>query len=127
MYQILRHNADSNVVQKAEISTERQINTLDLKASDETFNNFISFLDEKCIEGLDIVYGKFSGFTSPILSQLQLGAISDKFKATMPRNYHAISSLLNKSTKSNFTRLQKVKGQWDRDVLYTFLTILRKR
>jgi len=64
------------------------------------------------MEGLDSIYDQFSGFTSPILSQKQLGAISDKSKATMPRYYHAISSLLNKSIVSNLSRLQSLKGQW---------------
>ena len=73
------------------------------------------------------MYGDFAGFTSPILCQRKLSQISDMFKATLPTYYHALSSLLNKSSKSNVARFKSLQGQWDRNILYQFLTICRKR
>ena len=49
------------------------------------------------------------------------------FKSTLPKYYHAFSSLLNKSDKTNIKRLQGLQGQWDRDILYQFITLCCKR
>ena len=119
--------AVTNVVNKAEISTDRLVNKLELKASDPAFVRFREFIDEQCIQSLDSIYGEFSGFTSPILSQKQLSAISDMSKLTLLKHYHAISSLLNKVNKATVTRLQNLHGQWDHDILYHFITISRNQ
>ena len=63
----------------------------------------------------------------PIHSQRQLSAILDLFKSTLPRYYHAIGSLLNKTDKANVTSFNHLQGQWDCDILYHFITICRKR
>ena len=117
----------AKVVKKAEVSTERLMATLNLKASDPIFEAFQIFVDETCLQALDAMYGGFAGFTSPILSQRQLSAISDLFKSTLPCYYHAIGSVLNKIEKANVTRFNHLQGQWDRDILYQFITICRKR
>ena len=119
--------AIAKVVQKSDVSTERLVKCLDLKASDPAFVAFREFVDDTCLNALDAMHGDFVGFTSPILSQRKLSAISDMFKATLPTYYHALSSLLNKSSKLNVSRFKSLQGQWDCDILYQFLTICRKR
>ena len=118
--------AVAKVVRDSEISTDRLVNCLDLKASNPAFVAFREFVDESCLKALDAIYGDFAGFTSPILSQRTLSQISDMFKGTLPIYYHALSSFLNKSSKSNVKRFESLQGQWDRDILYQFLTICRK-
>ena len=109
-----------------DVSTERLLKCLDLKAGDPAFVAFRDFVDDSCLIALDAMYGDFAGFTSPILCQRKLSQISDMFKATLPTYYHALSSLLNKSSKSNVTIFKSLQGQWDCDILYQFLTICRK-
>ena len=99
---------------------------LELSASNPDFTRIQSFVGEQCLQSLDSMYGQFLGFTSPILSQKQLSDISDMFKLTLPKYYHVISLLLNKSNKSTVTQLQNLHNQWDHDILYQFITISRK-
>ena len=89
--------AVTKVVKKAEISTERLIKELDLKASNPAFVKFRNFIDGLCLKALDCLYGDFAGFTSPILSQKQITSISDMFKSSLSKYYHALSSILNKA------------------------------
>ena len=105
------HVAVSKVVKKSEISTESLVKELHLNANDDQFVAFRTYVDDTHLQALDTMYGKFSGFTSPILSQSQLTSISDTFKSTLPKYYHAFSSLLNKPDKMNVKRLQGLQGQ----------------
>ena len=73
------------------------------------------------------MYGDFSGFTSPIISQKQLSKFLDMFKSSLPKHYHIFSSLLNKLSKVNVTQLKNLQGQWDHNILYQFITLSRKR
>ena len=102
--------AVAKVVQQSEVSTENLVKCLELKATKPAFIAFCNFVDDTCLNALDAMYGSFSAFTSPILSQRQLSAISDMFKTTLPRYYHALSAVLNKSTKSNVTRFENLQG-----------------
>ena len=111
------------VVQTADISTAKLVKELELDASDASFWRFQTFVEEKCLHALDSMYGQFSSFTGPVLTQRTLSAISDAFKTTLPKQYHSISTLLNKMKYNNNTRYIHLQGQWDREILYLFLTI----
>ena len=89
-----------------------------LRANDSSFKCFRDFVDEKCLEALDSMYGEFSCLTNPILSQKTLSEISDMFKSTLSKYYYVISALLNKAKYMNVTRKIDIQAQWDRDILY---------
>ena len=76
---------------------------------------------------LDSMYGEFTSFTGPILTQSTLSEIADKFKTTLPKHYHRINVLLNRSKYFNVLRFCHLRGQWDCKVLYIFLAISQKR
>ena len=83
--------------------------------------------DQKCLNALDKVYGEFSGFTTPILTQETLSIITDSFRCTFPKHYHAISSLLNRARFYNQKKFKYLLGQWDQENLYQFLLMCRKQ
>ena len=84
------------VVRSAEVSTAKLVKELELDVSNSDFLAFRQLVDQKCLNALDKVYGEVSGFTAPILTQETLSIIADSFKCTLPKHYHAISSLLGK-------------------------------
>ena len=95
--------AVNSVVPTADISTATLIKELELNASDANFWRFQTFAEEKCLHALDSMYGQFSRFTGPVLTQRTLSAISDAFKTTLPKQYHSISALLNQTRYYNNT------------------------
>ena len=115
------------VVRTANISTTKLVKELELDASDANFRRFQTFVEHKCLDALDSMYGQFSRFTGPILTQTTLSAISDEFKTTLPKQYHSISALLNRARYYNVTQFMHLQGQWDQEILYQFLTISCKR
>ena len=123
----LENAAVTKVIKRADMSTEHLVKECELKAMNLAFIHFREYVNSVCLEALDSIYGDFAGFTSPIISQKQLSKISDMFKSTLPKYYHIFSSLLNKSSKANVSRLKNLQGQWDCDILYQFITLSRKR
>ena len=115
------------VVRTANISTAKLVKELKLDASDLNFQQFQTFVEQKCLDALDSMYGQFSSFTGPILTRHTLSTISDEFKTMLPKQYHSIWALLNRARYYNMTRFVHLQGQWDREILYQFLTISRKR
>ena len=88
----------------------------------DAFVDFTDFVDQKCKESLDQMYGKFAGFTDPIINQKTLSEISDMFKSTLSKSYHIVAVLLNKADYLERESKKSMRGQWDRDILYQFLT-----
>ena len=70
------HNAISQVIKSSEISTEGLVNALELKAKDEAFAGFREYVDGTCLQALSSIYSTFLGFTTLIISQIQLTTIS---------------------------------------------------
>ena len=64
---------------------------------------------------------------SPILDQKQITVISDMFKLSLSKYHHALCSLLYKTRKANVSLFENLQGQWDRDILYQFITVCRKQ
>ena len=63
----------------------------------DAFMDFRDFVDQKCKESLDHMYGEFAGLTSPIINQKKLSEITDMFKSTLSKSYHVIAALFNKA------------------------------
>ena len=60
------------------------------------FVEFRNLVDSKMKLAVENLYGKFSEFTAPIISQATLAEFSECFKLKLPRQYFAIMVLLNK-------------------------------
>ena len=115
------------MVKTAEVSTYKLVKGLQLDASDTNFENFQKFVNDQCFLVLDSMYGEFASFTGPILTQSTLSEIAGRFKTTLPKHYHSISALLNRSKNYNLVRFHHLRGQWDCKILYMFLAISQKR
>ena len=115
--------AVNTVVKTANIFTVKLVKELEIDTSDNNFTQFRNFVEEKCWFALDSIYGDFASFTGPTLLQATLHAISDEFKTTLPKYYHSISALLNRTRYFNVKQFKHLQGQWDHEILYQFLTI----
>jgi hypothetical protein len=76
------------------ISTERLTRHLNLDNRDPTFIAFKTYFDHVAKDAIMDVYGGFSAFTTPLLTQRVLAEVADKFKQDLPQLYSAISLLL---------------------------------
>jgi hypothetical protein len=81
------------------ISTERLTRHLHLDNKDPTFQAFREYFDGVAKAAIMDVYGGFSAFTTPLLSQHVLAEVADRFKTDFPQFYSAISIFLNKQVR----------------------------
>jgi hypothetical protein len=81
------------------ISTERLTRHLHLDQSDPTFVAFRDYFDSVAKAAIMDVYGGFSAFTTPLLSQHMLAEVAERFKQDLPHIYSTISLLLNKQVR----------------------------
>ena len=82
------------------ISTERLTRHLHLNDKDPKYIAFRNHLDVTIKSRILDVYGQFSKFTSPILTQQVLSEFAELFKTTLPHYYTNISILLNKQVST---------------------------
>ena len=115
------------VIRSAEVSTAKLVKELELNASNTEFVAFRQLVDQKCLDALDCVYEEFSGFTTPILTQETLSIITDSFKCTLPKHYHAISSLLNCARFYNQSRFKHLLAMGSRNSLPISLNISKEK
>jgi hypothetical protein len=88
---------------KAEpISTERLTRHLNLSDKDPKFIEFRNHIDTVTKNAILEVYGNFSEFTTPILTQHTLSEFAELFKTTLPQHYTTLSLLLNKQVSTLF-------------------------
>ena len=92
---LAKKEKDSEIVKykNAEISDSRLKKHLSLKAGNEQLRAFVSFVDSSCLNAIDRLYGRFSTYSSPILSQDVLNCFVSKFKTLLPTQYKAITCL----------------------------------
>jgi hypothetical protein len=109
-----------------DISTARIEKHLNLDNADEPFALFRDHMESFVRDAVLSVFGQFSPFTSPILSENDMFLLASRFKATLPKYYEIISILLNKQKYKNHSRSMST-AQWDRYVLYVFCSTMRMR
>ena len=78
-----KNNAVHETVQNSDISTNQLVKELKLEGNVDSFVDFRDFVDQKCMESLDHMYGELAGLTSPIINQKTLSEITDMFKSTL--------------------------------------------
>ena len=109
----------------ATISDVRFQKHLCLSQGDESMKTFVSKIDRVCRAAIDNLYGKFSTYATPILSQRVLNEFVTDFKEMLPTQYKAITFLIGKESGHN--RVLKNKWLWDRYATYIFFVMLRIR
>jgi hypothetical protein len=80
----------------APISTERITKYLELADKHPAFVEFCTALDDSIKDAIVDLYGKFSEFTTPLISQRTIAGFANRFKTTLPIQYNAILVFLNK-------------------------------
>ena len=111
----------------SKISSKRIIAQYSLPASDEGFKTFSRKFDDVTKAAVLDIYGKFSEFTTPILSLDKITELANVFQAQIPRYYEMISTLLNREQYSRLKRSHDSKLLWDHFILYTFCMLMRIR
>ena len=89
-------NEQIKAYKNAPISTERMTKYLELADKHPAFIEFRTALDDSIKKEVDNLYGKFSEFTTPLLSQHAIAGFANQFKTKLPRQYHTILVFLNK-------------------------------
>ena len=92
--------AQTKTYKDAPISTKRFTEYLALADKHPALVDFRKELDDYIKNAIDNLYGKFSEFTTPLISQAAIAGFVDKFKTTLPIQYNGILVLLNKHVRS---------------------------
>ena len=110
------------------ISSKRIAAHYSLPASDEAFKSFVKTFDDVTRAAVLDIYGKFSEFTTPILSLDQITLLANAFRNKIPHYFEMISTLLNRERYVRHKRAQySQKKLWDHFILYTFCMLMRIR
>ena len=88
--------AQTKAYKSAPISTKRFTEYLALADKNPAFVQFRDALDDYIKNEIDNLYGKFSEFTTPLISQAAIAGFADRFKTKLPVQYNGILVLLNK-------------------------------
>jgi len=121
------HSVNLLKYKESKISSKRIIAQYTLPASDEGFKTFSRKFDDVTKAAVLDIYGKFSEFTTPILSLDKITELANVFQAQIPRYYEMISTLLNREQYSRLKRSHDSKLLWDHFILYTFCMLMRIR
>ena len=121
------HSVNLLKYKESKISSKRIIAQYSLPASDEGFKTFSRKFDDVTKAAVLDIYGKFSEFTTPILSLDKITELANVFQAQIPRYYEMISTLLNREQYSQLKRSHNSKLLWDHFILYTFCMLMRIR
>jgi hypothetical protein len=121
------HSVNLLKYKESKISSKRIIAQYSLPASDEGFKTFSRKFDDVTKAAVLDIYGKFSEFTTPILSLDKITELANVFQAQIPRYYEMISTLLNREQYSRLKRSHDSKLLWDHFILYTFCMLMRIR
>ena len=121
------HSVNLLKYKESKISSKRIIAQYSLPACDEGFKTFSRKFDDVTKAAVLDIYGKFSEFTTPILSLDKITELANVFQAQIPRYYEMISTLLNREQYSRLKRSHDSKLLWDHFILYTFCMLMRIR
>jgi hypothetical protein len=122
------HSVNLLKYKESKISSKRIIAQYSLPACDEQgFKTFSRKFDDVTKAAVLDIYGKFSEFTTPILSLDKITELANVFQAQIPRYYEMISTLLNREQYSRLKRSHDSKLLWDHFILYTFCMLMRIR
>jgi hypothetical protein len=109
------------------ISSKRINAQYSLPACDEGFKTFSKKFDDVTKAAVLDIYGKFSEFTTPILSLDQITELANVFHKEIPHYYEMISTLLNREQYAQHKRTYNSKLLWHHFILYTFCMLMRIR
>ena len=97
--------AQTKTYKDAPISKKRFTEYLTLADKHPAFVEFRTSLDDYIKYVIDNLYGKFSEFTTPLISQAAIAGFADKFKTTLLVQYNGILVLLNKHVSTSLILL----------------------
>ena len=109
----------------APVSDDRLKAHIGLASDSEPLREFKAYIDSVCKKTIDSLYGRFSTFASPILTQPVLTNFTNQFKLILPVQFKVLVSMIGKD--DNKERTLKNKWLWDRYAFYQFVHMLRIR
>ena len=120
------------------ISTKRLQNLLMVDANDENFIAFRNIIDDMVKSAICQLYGRFSEYTQPIITQSMLRHMENAFRSLLPVQYHACRAMIGKQSVINIDSEETMNNDssplnirlnqtWDRYILYLFIQQCRVR
>ena len=113
------------------VSTARMHEMICVENNDDAFEEFKVVVDSTIKKAVFSLYGQFSEFTLPIITQDMLINMENAFRRLLPTQYHCIRSMMGKAVRrdpSTTTQEQEFRErQWDRYAFYTFIQQCRLR
>ena len=120
------------------ISTKRLQNLLMVDANDENFIAFRNIIDDMVKSAICQLYGRFSEYTQPIITQSMLRHMENAFRSLFPVQYHACRAMIGKQSVINIDSEETMNNDssplnirlnqtWDRYILYLFIQQCRVR
>ena len=117
----LQHQAD---LEEA-VSTSRMHDIICVKNKDSAFKEFRNVVDYDIKNAEYSLYGQFSEFTLPIITQEMFRTMENTIRHFLPTQYHCICSMMGKLARKDpetTTPEQEMRErQWDRYAFYTFI------
>ena len=112
------------------LSTQRIQDAIFLKSGEPEYSLFHDLVDESIKSAIKGIYGKFSTFTTPIVTQSMLQDFKNVFRQMLPVQYHAHQTMMGKpvnlSPDAALTDDQRMMEQLhDRFVLFDFMHLAR--
>ena len=110
---------------KEAVSTSRMHDVICVPNKNVKFEEFRNLVDSEIKNAIYSLYGQFSEFTEPIITQIMLHTMENAFRRLLPTQYHCIPSMMGKRLRKNpseTTQDEETKErQWDRFAFYTFI------
>ena len=123
----LQQNADL----EEGIATSRLHDVICVPHKCPVFEQFRDLVDSSVKTTIYSLYGQFSEFTKPIITQDMLRTMENSFRCLLPIQYHCIRSMMGKDLRKDpeeTTTSQEIKErQWDCFAIFTFIQQCRIR
>ena len=107
------------------VSTTKLHNIISVPNNDDAFEKFKNLVDTDIKEAVIGLYGEFSEFTQPIITQDMFRDLENAFRCLLPTQYHCICSMMGKGIQKDplttTTDQEILEHQWDRYAFFTFI------
>ena len=107
------------------VSMLRMYDVICVEHKNDAFKEFRSIVDSEIRDAIYVLYGQFSEFTQPIITQTMLRTMENTFRRLLHTQYHCIHSMMGKPIRkdpSKTTPEQEIKEcQYNCYTFYTFI------
>ena len=109
--------ATENLKESAVVTAEDTLSTqciqdaISLKSKEPNFAMFRDLVDDRIKEAIQNIYGEFSTFTSPIITQSMLSNFDNAFCQMLPVQYHTHQTMMGRPVNLDLRRKNELR-EW---------------